>query len=118
MPNPEPPSQMSFWEHLQELRGRLIRSLVIVVACFAVTYGYRFKLMAWAQKPFLEVYRSHAIRQAATLHQPVPTVFEPFAMTSLTEPFFSLMRLSMWAAAFLATPLLFHQVWGFIRPGL
>jgi len=118
MPTPEPPSQMSFWEHLQELRGRLIRSLVIVVACFAVTYGYRFKLMVWAQKPFLEVYRSHAIRQAATLHQPVPTVFEPFAMTSLTEPFFSLMRLSMWAAAFLATPLLFHQVWGFIRPGL
>jgi len=109
---------MSFWEHLQELRGRLVRSLVIVVACFAVTYSYRFKLMVWAQKPFLEVYRAHAIQQAATLHLPVPTVFDPFAYTSLTEPFFSLMRLAMWAAAFLASPLLFHQLWAFIRPGL
>ena len=99
-------------------RQRLIRSLLILVGMFAVTYGFRFRLMAWAQKPFMEVYRAHAVQQAQALHQPIPTVFEPFAYTSLTEPFFSLMRLSMWAAVFLAAPFLFHQLWGFIRPGL
>jgi sec-independent protein translocase protein TatC len=109
---------MSFWEHLQELRSRLIRSVLIVVACFALTYGYRFKLMFWAQKPFMDVFRKHAVEQAARLHLPPPASFEPFAYTSLTEPFFSLMRLSIWAAAFIASPLLFHQLWGFIRPGL
>jgi sec-independent protein translocase protein TatC len=118
MPTPEPANTMSFWEHLRELRVRLIRSLLILVAMFALTYGYRFRLMAWAQKPFMEVYRAHAVQQARALHQPIPTVFEPFAYTSLTEPFFSLMRLSMWAAVFLAAPFLFHQLWGFIRPGL
>jgi sec-independent protein translocase protein TatC len=115
---PEPAHDMSFWEHLRELRVRLIRSLLILVAMFAVTYGFRFRLMAWAQKPFMDVYRAHAVQQAQALHQPIPTVFEPFAYTSLTEPFFSLMRLSMWAAVFLAAPFLFHQLWGFIRPGL
>jgi sec-independent protein translocase protein TatC len=109
---------MSFWDHLAELRTRLIRSVLIVVACFAFTYAYRFKLMVWAQKPFMEVFRDHALKQAASQHLPVPTTFEPFAYTSLTEPFFSLMRLSIWAAAFIASPLLFHQLWGFIRPGL
>jgi len=115
---PEPTHDMSFWEHLRELRVRLIRSLLILVGMFALTYGFRFRLMAWAQKPFMDVYRAHAVQQAQALHQPIPTVFEPFAYTSLTEPFFSLMRLSMWAAVFLAAPFLFHQLWGFIRPGL
>jgi sec-independent protein translocase protein TatC len=110
--------QMSFWEHLHELRGRLIRSLVILVGVFACTYAFRFRLMTWAQKPFMEVYRAQAIQQAQALHQAPPAVFEPFAYTSLTEPFFSLMRLSLWAAVFLAAPLLFHQLWCFIRPGL
>lgn len=113
-----PPNQMSFWEHLQELRVRLVRSLAIVAGIFVLTYAFRFKLMIWAQKPFMDVYRQHAIEQAAKLHLPPPSSFEPFAYTSLTEPFFSLMRLSIWAAAFLAAPLLFGQLWGFIRPGL
>jgi len=109
---------MSFWEHLQELRVRIIRSLLIVVGAFALTYYYRFQLMTWAQRPFYLSFKSHAIAQAQAAHQPIPTVFEPFAYTSLTEPFFSLMRLSLWAAIFVAAPFLFAQVWGFIRPGL
>jgi len=110
--------QMNFWEHLQELRVRLVRSLIILVLMFACTYGLRFRLMHWAQEPFMEVFRTQTIRQAQALHQAVPTVFVPFAYTSLTEPFFSLMRLSLWAAVFLASPLLFHQLWCFIKPGL
>jgi sec-independent protein translocase protein TatC len=118
MTESESTDQMTFWDHLGELRVRLIRCLVILVAAFAATYGFRFKLMALAQKPFMDVYRIHAMAQARSLHQPIPTTFEPFAFTSLTEPFFSLMRLSLWAAVFLASPLLFHQIWAFIRPGL
>jgi len=119
MTTPEtPPNQMSFWEHLHELRVRLIRSIVIVAVAFAVTYFFRFQLMIWAQKPFMETFKSHAIAQAKLNHLPVPTLFDPFAYTSLTEPFFSLMRLAVWAAIFLAAPFLFGQLWGFIKPGL
>lgn len=113
-----PPNQMSFWEHLHELRVRLIRSILIVAGAFALTYFFRFRLMTWAQRPFMETFKSHAIAQAQAAHQPIPTVFDPFAYTSLTEPFFSLMRLSIWAAIFVAAPFLFGQLWGFIKPGL
>ena len=105
-----PPDKMSFWEHLQELRVRIVRSLLIVAVSFAVTYAFRFKLWTWAQKPFLDAMARQTGRAVADL--------QPFAFTDLTEPFFSMMRLSLWAAAFLASPLLFHQLWGFIRPGL
>jgi len=96
-----PPNQMSFWEHLHELRVRLIRSLLIVAGAFALTYFFRFRLMTWAQKPFMDTFKQHAIAQAVRNHLPPPTVFDPFAYTSLTEPFFSLMRLAFWAAAFI-----------------
>ena len=38
----------------EELRVRIVRSLLIVAVVFAATYAYRFKLWAWAQRPFLE----------------------------------------------------------------
>ena len=111
---------MSFWEHLQELRVRIVRSIIIVVAAFAFTYGYpfgyhdippfRFKLWIWAQKPFMEA-------MARQTHQPISAI-QAFAFTDLAEPFFSMMRLSLWAAGFLAAPFLFYQLWAFIRPGL
>jgi sec-independent protein translocase protein TatC len=105
-----PPATMSFWDHLQELRVRLVRSLLIVAGGFALTYAFRFRLWTWAQKPFLDAMARQTGRAVADL--------QPFAFTDLTEPFFSMMRLSLWAAAFLCAPFLFHQLWGFIRPGL
>ena len=105
-----PPNKMSFWEHLQELRVRLVRSLLIVAGGFALTYAFRFRIWDWAQRPFLEAMSRQVGKPIAEL--------QPWAFTSLTEPFFSLMRLSLWAAAVLCAPLLFYQLWAFIRPGL
>lgn len=105
-----PPDKMSFWEHLQELRVRIVRSLLIVAAGFALTYAFRFKLWSWAQKPFLDAMARQTGQAASTL--------EPFAFTDLTEPFFSMMRLSLWASAVFCAPFLFYQLWAFIRPGL
>jgi len=105
-----PPDKMSFWEHLQELRVRIVRSLLIVAVGFAVTYSFRFKLWIWAQKPFMDAMSRQTGKAIADL--------QPFAFTDLTEPFFSMMRLSLWAAAFLSAPFLFYQLWAFIRPGL
>ena len=111
MPLPEtPPNHMSFWEHLQELRVRIVRSLITIIAAFALTYAFRFKVWDWVQKPFLEAMARQTHVEIAKL--------QPWAYTDLAEPFFSLMRLSFWAAGFLAAPFLFYQLWAFIRPGL
>jgi sec-independent protein translocase protein TatC len=118
---------MTFWEHLQELRVRLIRCIVIVAMAFAVIYSFpfglqgkiaflnnipplRFTLWHWVQLPFLEA-------MARQTGQAV-TSLQPWAFTDLSEPFFILMRLSLWAVAFLSAPFLFYQLWAFIRPGL
>ena len=121
------PDQMTFWEHLQELRVRLIRSIVFVAVAFAVTYSFpfglqdsvpllngmaplRFTLWHYVQLPFLEAMARQTGQAISAL--------QPWAFTDLSEPFFSLMRLSLWASAFLSAPFLFYQLWSFIRPGL
>ena len=106
--------QMSFWSHLQELRSRIIRCLLILATGFCVTFAFRFRIWEWVQKPLVEVY----ILQLELNDLPVPEVFEPFAFTGVAEPFFSLLRVAFWAAAFLVAPLIFYQIWAFIRPGL
>ena len=127
-PLPDAPlGEMTFWEHLQELRVRLIRCLLILGIAFAVTYSFpfglqgqvgflrdvpplRFTLWRWVQQPFLEALARQTGQAVTSLH--------PWAFTDLSEPFFSLMRLSLWAAAFLSVPFLFYQFWAFLRPGL
>ncbi|MCL1908352.1 MAG: twin-arginine translocase subunit TatC [Holophagaceae bacterium] len=106
--------QMSFWGHLQELRARLIRCAIILAAGFCVTYAFRFEIWEWVQKPLMEIY----LLQLELHEMPIPDVFEPFSFTGVSEPFFSLLRVAFWAAGFLAAPLIFYQVWAFIRPGL
>lgn len=106
--------QMSFWGHLQELRVRLIRCVIILAAGFCVTYAFRFRIWDWVQKPLVEIY----LLQLKLHEMPIPEVFEPFSFTGVSEPFFSLLRVAFWAAGFLAAPLIFYQVWAFIRPGL
>jgi len=102
--------RMSFREHLQELRVRLVRSALTVAGAFALTYAFRLRLWTWAQWPFLQA-MGRQLKQD-------PAKLQPWAFTDLTEPFFSLMRLSVWVAAFLAAPVIFLQVWGFIKPAL
>lgn len=100
----------TLWQHLEELRLRLVRTAVAVLAAFALTYALRFRLWTWAQKPFLETL-------ARQTRQPV-ALLQPWAFTDLVEPFMSLVRLSFWVAGFLAAPFIFYEIWGFIRPGL
>ena len=104
------PAHPNLWEHLRELRLRLLRSVIAVAAAFALTYAFRFRLWDWARRPFLESLARHLRQPAAGL--------QPWAFTDLMEPFLSLMRLSFWAAVLLAAPVVFGQVWGFLRPAL
>jgi sec-independent protein translocase protein TatC len=106
--------QMSFWDHLQELRVRIIRCVLILAGGFAVTYWFRLRIWEWVQKPLVEVYIHNLQNSGAA----VPDVFEPFSFTGISEPFFSLLRVAFWAAGFIVAPLIFYQVWAFIRPGL
>ncbi len=94
--------KMSFLDHLEELRKRLM------VALIAVAVGF-FACWAFAEPIF------------AKLQEPLTKFLPPgdkLAYTRLTAPFFLYMKVAFFAGLFLAAPVVLLQLWLFIAPGL
>jgi len=96
---------MSFLEHLEELRRRIIYSLVSVAVCFGVAWSYSDRIFGLMQLPIVEALRKHKMDEKLVYLNP-------------TEPFNLYLKVGMVAGVFLASPLVLYQVWLFISPGL
>lgn len=95
--------RLPLWDHVGELRDRLINSAIALFLATGVGYFLRFRLWDLATRPLLRM---------------EPSMLSPFAYTDLAEPFISMMRLSFWASVFVISPYLFYQVWAFVKPAL
>lgn len=92
---------MSFLEHLEELRKRLLRSVFAIAAAFGLCLVYSGDILDYLIRP---------IRPFLGENKPV--------YLDLTEPFMLYMKVAFLASLFLSAPLVLYQVWAFIRPGL
>jgi sec-independent protein translocase protein TatC len=88
--------KLPFTDHLDELRHRLIVSVVGIGIGFAVSYGFSQQLLLLLQRPM-----------------PTRLVF-----IAPTEAFFVNLKVAFYAGLFLSVPLLLFQVWKFVAPGL
>lgn len=95
---------MSFWEHLGELRVRLVRIVVALVGSFILCWAFREKIFAVINEP---------IRAALARHD----IFRLIAIDA-AEAILVYLKMSMAAAIVLTTPVLLSQIWGFVKPGL
>lgn len=96
-----PGGKMSFLEHLDELRQRIIRSLVAVVVGFVVSVLFIERIFRFVMEPQRAV---------------VPS--GKFIYTEGPEAFLLQLKAAAIVGAILALPVLLWQVWAFISPGL
>ena len=94
--------KMSFLDHLEELRKRLLISLVAAAAGFLVCWAFAEQIFGKLQEP---------------LAQFLPPG-DKLAYTRLTAPFFLYMKVAFFAGLFVAAPVILLQLWLFIAPGL
>jgi sec-independent protein translocase protein TatC len=85
-------------EHLDELRSRLIVSLVAIAVGFTVAYVFHRDLLHWLNRPLPD-----------RLHGKTITF-------GVAEPFITSMMVSFYAAVLLALPVILWQVWSFLAP--
>jgi sec-independent protein translocase protein TatC len=90
---------MSLMEHLEELRKRLIRVVLYLLAGAAVAYGVHNWLIALLQKPLLNI--------GLTM-----------TMTHPTDALDLMIKISLVFGAIFASPFILYQVWLFISPGM
>ena len=96
------PDEMTFLEHLEDLRKRLLAAIVALLVAV---------IPCWVFSP--EIYR--VLSRPITQYLPEGT---KLAFTSLTAPFTLYMKVAFLAAAFFTSPFIFYQLWKFVAPGL
>lgn len=95
---------MGFWQHLDELKARLVRCLFVFFAGFLLCYFFTNKwVFAFLQKP---------------LFNALPPGQQKLYFTSLFENFFTHLKIAGYSSLFLFSPFYFYQLWAFISPGL
>ena len=94
--------KMSFIDHLGELRRRLLWSLLAVGILFIPAYYFSNELFEFLMKPIIE-----------NLPEGSSLIF-----TRPAEGFTTYLKVSFFAALFLAVPFILYQAWRFIAPAL
>ena len=90
---------MTLMQHLEELRKRLIRIVLFLLAGFAVAYAFHERLYGYIQKPLDDLHI-------------------PLNFTHPTDGLNLYLKTAFLGGIILAAPFILYQVWLFISPGL
>lgn len=94
---------MPVWEHLDELRNRLIHCLLVFVLAVFLTYQFSEPIVKFLELPLLKI---------------LPPDNAHLYFTGITDKFMVYLEVSILAAITLISPYLLFQIWRFISPGL
>ncbi len=107
-PAPGPPApaealaQMSLLQHLEELRKRIVHSLLGLVVAFGLCWAFVERIFDFLALP---------------VERLLPEG-ERLAFLGLTDPFILYVKVALLGSVFLAAPWLMLQAWLFVSPGL
>lgn len=106
-----PSEYASFWDHLDELRSRIIRVLLIVVVSTVVAFLLKEPLFNVVLAPRSSEFVSYRLLgvSAFSIH---------LINTGLTEQFMVHMRTSLYMGVLLASPYIIYEMFRFVSPGL
>jgi sec-independent protein translocase protein TatC len=95
-------NEQPFMAHLLELRQRILRGVMTVIVLFLPIYYFANEIYGFVAAPLM----AH-----------LPSDGHMIA-TDVASPFLTPFKLALFAAMFAGMPVLLHQAWGFISPGL
>jgi sec-independent protein translocase protein TatC len=97
-PSADDPSVMSLVDHLAELRTRILRALLAVLAGGVIGFAYGDHIVA-------------------ILAAPIP-IDGPLFFTGIGDPFVIRVKIALIVGVVLGMPIILYQLWAFIAPGL
>ena len=102
---------MTFWDHLEELRGTIVRSVVVLVLVFVVLFFFKEfvfdDVVLGPTKPNFWFYRLLGINMSLQLIN-----------IDVTAQFFTHIKVTFIAAFVVTFPFICYQLWRFIAPAL
>ena len=109
--------EMPFLDHLEELRMRILWSLLAVAICSAIGIfaAIRLNVMDVLTAPLYSIVTDLAANDPAFVGV---LGAGRLAFLNLTEPFFFILKLGMLTGLLLASPILVYHAWAFLSPAL
>src|SRR6202166_4571050 len=104
-PEQEPGGKMSFFEHLVDLRKRLINSALAIAVGAGIGVSISQRVFGWIALPMREALRKQNLD-------------DRLVYTSPTGAINLIITLGIYIGVVLASPVVLYQVWLFIAPGL
>ncbi len=98
-------SKMPLLDHLVELRSRLLKSVLGLLAAFLVSFFFAEELYSFLTDPLASILTERRVNPR-------------MIFTALTEVFFTYVKVAFFAAAFVSCPIFLTQIWMFVAPGL
>jgi sec-independent protein translocase protein TatC len=96
-------TRMPLWRHLEELRGALFRSVLVLMAGVVLCYCYSDRIVLFLERPLLRL---------------LPEGKAHLYFTGITDKFFVYLKVSVLAGTVLVSPYLLYELWKFVRPAL
>jgi sec-independent protein translocase protein TatC len=96
---------MPLLAHLEELRKRIIFSILGILVGFLLCWSFAGRLFGLMQQPIIQALRHHGIAGGLVYLNP-------------TDPFNLYLMVALVLGLFVASPFVFYQFWLFIAPGL
>ena len=100
---PEDDVQLSLRDHLLELRQRLKWAVLSLLAGFCASYYWSQQIFHFLMRPIFAA---------------LPEGEKALHFSSSIEPFMIYLKVGLYAGIFVASPLIFWQIWLFVAPGL
>src|SRR6266567_2878269 len=107
--------RMPFLSHLGELRDRVRNAAIAFAVAFLACWAVAGDIFDWLKQPLFDIWiqhHGHGIPEAQDWGPP------QMIATGVTQPFWVNMSVALWAGIFLASPIIFYQLWKFVAPGL
>ena len=101
---------MTLFEHLRELRYRLVVSILAIIVGMIVAWFFRYDLLDILQRPYFQ-----AIEALKVKH---PDANTSLVNINLTSPLTLSLKVSALAGAIVTAPFWLYQLWAFVVPGL
>ncbi len=95
----------SFTSHFVELRSRLIKSILFILAIFIISYTFAEQIYNFLVEPY-----ANAVKDDEKSRRLI--------FTALHETFITYLKVAFFAAIFLGSPVILIQIYKFIAPGL
>lgn len=113
----DPEGRMPLVEHLRELRNRLAKGVLAIVAVTVVAAFFYNDIINFFTKPVLDSVGCD-LSFSELQKKPDGTTCAQITINGLLTPFTLALKVSLMAGVVLASPVWLYQLWAFVAPGL